>query len=73
MSHDVSLRVTWTICPVCGGQLAIGWDRRGGRAREVPVEFDCVHHCELTVSQAARAATQPDRDRTRFRPINGSA
>lgn len=57
MTHDVSLRVTWTTCPVCGGPLAIGWGERGEQAGEVPVEFDCAHHCELTVSQAVQAAT----------------
>ena len=72
MSHDVSLRVTWTTCPVCGGQLAIGWGRRGDQPHEVPVEFDCVRHCELTVSEAVRAATEPSRGSALFGPINGN-
>ncbi len=70
MYHDDSSRVTWATCPVCGGQLAIGWARRGDQTREVPVEFDCVRHCELTVGQGVRAATEPDTTGALPRPVN---
>ncbi len=59
MTHYGGMRVTWTICPACGGQLAIGWDKTEDQTREVPVAFNCVHHCELTISQAVKAATGP--------------
>ena len=71
MSHDASGRVSWTTCPICGGQLAIGWHQSGDEAREVPVEFDCVNRCQLSVSQAV-LATEPRSERDWLGPINGS-
>ena len=71
MSHNDSSRVSWTTCPICGGQLAIGWDKLVHQAREVPVEFDCVNHCQLTVNQEVRAATEPSLGDALRGPING--
>lgn len=47
----MSERVTWTSCPRCGEQAAVGWQTRGrsdGSAREEAVEFDCPAGCCLT-------------------------
>jgi len=73
MSHDISRRVSWTTCPVCGGHLAIGWDKPEDRYGEVPVEFDCVNRCQLTLSQALETAMELSPARARPGPINGRA
>jgi hypothetical protein len=51
-SSDMSELVTWSDCPRCGGQAAIGWEwigEEGGIAR--PVEYDCRGGCQLTAEE----------------------
>ena len=47
----MSERVTWEVCPRCGGVAAVGWARvpgTGGASGECrPVEFDCLTGCEV--------------------------
>lgn len=59
----VSDRVSWEICPSCGGRIAIGWSARDtadGPVAERPVEYDCSAGCHLTLAELrAFAELQP--------------
>lgn len=47
-------RISWTSCPRCDGQAAVGWrigTARDGTVREDPVSFDCSAGCRLTELQ----------------------
>jgi hypothetical protein len=49
----MSERITWEQCPSCGDTAAVGW------IRDEPVEFDCVHNCDLTQEQMATLQRRP--------------
>jgi hypothetical protein len=43
---EVSERITWETCPMCGHSAAVGW------SSAEPVEFDCVKGCHITAVDA---------------------
>lgn len=56
---DMSERITWETCPVCGASAAVGW--AGGpetgadrSARAEPTEFDCLSGCSLSAQELLR-------------------
>jgi hypothetical protein len=55
----MSERVTWEVCPRCGGVAAVGWSRvpgTSGASDECrPVEFDCLSGCQVTIGVLAQA------------------
>jgi len=48
----MSDEITWVRCPRCGEQAAVGWTTvmrdDGEPLARFPVEFDCVHGCEIS-------------------------
>ena len=54
----MSERVTWEVCPRCGGVAAVGWalvPGIDGAAGECgPVEFDCSSGCQISLDVLAQ-------------------
>jgi hypothetical protein len=40
-STTITERISWEVCPRCGGPAAVGW------VDGTAVEFDCLRGCEL--------------------------
>ena len=59
----MSERVTWEVCPVCGGTAAVGWimirSATGESFPDEAVEFDCPSACRPTPEQLIETFDAP--------------
>ena len=62
--RTVSDRVTWELCPHCGGLAAVGWaavtTAGGGPARHALVEYDCPAGCRPTSAELKHLTARDD-------------